>query len=319
MARLRTVLGDREPGAGHVYAHEHLIIDSPLIEDRFPHIHLADVPAAVAEVTSCREAGAAMMVDCMPCASGRDPRRLAAIARESGVDVIAATGLHHDRYYGPRHWSNHLNLEELAELFVADLVEGIDAFDYTSPVVRRTPHRAGVIKVATSGEFLDARDRRNLTAAALAHRRTGAPILTHCEGGRGALTQIELLADLGVRPEQVITSHVDKTGDLAELRAIAETGATVECDQALRQHAQGAESPAVDLLVGLVSAGHAQRIVVGTDGARRSLWNSLGGGPGLAWLSHTLPRLLGERGVEPAVVSAILGDNARRVLAWADD
>lgn len=317
MPLLRTVLGDRVPAAGHVYAHEHLIIDSPLIEDRFPHIHLADVPAAVSEVQACRAAGAAVLVDCMPCASGRDAVRLAAISRESGVDVVAATGLHHDRYYGPLHWSNHLAAEELAELFVADLVEGIDVFDYTSPVVRRTPHRAGLIKVATSGEVPDDRDRRNLEAAALAHLRTGAPVLTHCEGGRGALAQIELLAHHGVRPERVITSHVDKTGDPAVLRAIADTGATVECDQALRQHEERAQSNAVDLLVGLVAAGHAQRIVVGTDGARRSLWTSLGGTPGLAWLSHTLPGLLAERGLVPEVIAGILGDNARRVLVWS--
>lgn len=319
MALLRTVLGDREPAPGHVYAHEHLIIDSPLIEDRFPHIHLADVSSAVTEVSACRRAGAAVLVDCMPCASGRDAVRLAEIARASGVDVIAATGLHHDRYYGPRHWSNHVGTGALAELFVADLVEGIDAFDYTSPVIRRTDHRAGVIKVATSGETPDDRDRRNLGAAALAHLRTGAPILTHCEGGRGALAQITLLGELGVRPERIITSHVDKTGDLGELLAIAETGATLECDQSLRQHETGARSVAVDLLVALVAAGHDQRIVVGTDGARRSLWSSLGGGPGLAWLSHTLPGLLAERDVPADSVAAIMGDNARRVLAWSVD
>lgn len=313
---LRTVLGDQEPPVGHVYAHEHLIIDSELIADRFPHIHLHDVDAAVQEVTACRDAGAAVLVDCMPCASGRDVARLAEIARATGVAVLAATGLHHDRYYGPLHWSNHLDPEALADLFVSDLIEGIDAFDYTSPVIRRTPYRAGLIKVATSGPELDQRDRRNLTAAALAHVRTGAPVLTHCEGGQGALEQLDFLATHGVAPTRVLTSHVDKTGDLAELVRIAATGATVECDQSLRQHADGAESAAVDLLVGLVEAGHAERIAVGTDGARRSLWTSLGGSPGLAWLSHTLPGLLRRRGLTDQTIAAILGGNARRVLAW---
>ena len=38
----------------------------------------------------------------------------------------------------------------LADLFVADIVEGIDELDYSGPVVRRTDHRAGVIKIAGS-------------------------------------------------------------------------------------------------------------------------------------------------------------------------
>ena len=50
-------------------------------------------------------------------------------------------------------------------------------------------------------------------AAAEAHRRTGAPILTHCEAGTGALEQVALLADLGVHGRHIMLSHVDKVVD----------------------------------------------------------------------------------------------------------
>ncbi len=314
---IRTVLGDRrEIPAGVVYAHEHLILDSPLIADRFPHIHLHDVDAAVVEVSRCAEAGAVLMLDAMPIAAGRDILRLAEIARRSGVDIVAATGLHHDRYYGPRHWTNRVGCDALAELFIADLTDGVDEFDYTGPIVQRTTHRAGVVKVATSGPAPDARDRRNLEAAAIASRVTGAPVLTHCEDGAGGVAQVEVLTSHGVPCSSIILSHLDKAGDLPALHEVAATGAVLELDQSLRHADEGAESFTVRAIVSLVEAGFGRQIVVGTDGARRSLWSSLGGQPGLAWLAVTLPLLLAEVGVDADHRASILHDNAVAALRW---
>src|SRR6185437_14078503 len=115
-------------------------------------------------------------------------------------------------------------VEELADLFVADIVDGIDANDYCGPVVRRTPHRAGVVKVAGSDGGPSPRDARVFAAAAEAHRRTGVPILTHCEGGTGALEQILLLVDAGVEPSKIVVSHVDKIVDPAYHRASSPAG-----------------------------------------------------------------------------------------------
>lgn len=313
---IRTVLGDITDFSGVAYAHEHLIIDSPLIADRFAHIHLHDTEAAVEEVTACREAGAGLMLDAMPVAAGRDVVRLGAISRRTGVHVVAVTGLHHDRYYGPLHWTNRVRAEELTDLFVAELTSGIDEFDYTSPIIRRTEHRAGVVKIATSGAKPDARDRRNLGAVAAASVATGAPVLTHCEGGVGAVAQVELLTAAGVPAEAIILSHVDKTQDLGYLRELAQCGAFVELDQSLRERAKGFESITARAVVSLVEAGLEDRIVLGTDGARRSLWTSLGGEPGLAWLAGTFPTVLAGLGVTSDVLEKVLHGNAARALAW---
>jgi predicted metal-dependent phosphotriesterase family hydrolase len=50
------------------------------------------------------------------------------------------------------------DVEQLADLFVADIEDGIDANDYSGPLVDRTPHKAGVIKVGGSDEWM-AQDR----------------------------------------------------------------------------------------------------------------------------------------------------------------
>lgn len=314
---LRTVTGDWAPVEdGVVYMHEHLIIDSPLIADRFPHIHLWEVDAAVEETRACAAGGVSLMVDAMPCASGRDAGRLRLISERTGVKIVASTGLHHDRYYGALHWSNRVSADQLADLFVADLLKGIDEFDYTSPVVRRGTARAGIVKVATSGEIPDARDRRNLEAAAIASLRTGAPILTHCEGGRGGLAQTDILVGYGVPAASITLSHIDKAGDPAYLRDLAATGVTLEFDQILKNHARGLA--AVEALVDLAAQGFADRIVVGTDGARRTLWAVHGGVPGLAWLAASLPSLLRGAGLPQETVDGILRDNAVRALSWRE-
>ena len=313
---IRTVLGDVRDVDGVIYAHEHLIIDSPLIADRFEHIHLYDVQAAIDEVALCRAAGAGLMVDCMPASAGRDVTRLATISERTGVAVVATTGLHHDRYYGPSHWTNRVDVDELAALFVADLTEGVDEFDYTGPIVRRTPHRAGVVKVATSGGMPDSRDLRNLDAVAAASVATGAPVITHCEGGVGGVAQVARLVDKGVPPSSIVVGHVDKSDDPRYLLDLAGTGAVVELDQSLRQRALGESSVTVRSVLALVAGGFEDQIVLGTDGARRTLWTALGGEPGLAWLASDLPGVLAQAGVEQAVLDKVLHDNAVRALGW---
>ena len=314
---IRTVTGDFDSvPPGIVYPHEHLILDSSLIEDRFPAIWLNDVDAAIAEAKECREAGVALMVDAMPMSAGRDAVRLAQVSERSGVLIVAATGLHHDRYYGPRHWTNRVDIEKLVELFVADLTEGIDEFDYTGPIVVRSSHRAGIIKLATSGQLLGSRDLRVLQAGAAASMLTGAPILTHCEGGWGGLAQIETLTGLGVPTSSMVLSHVDKTNDIGYLTELAQTGVLLEFDRPLRQHAAGEQLDAVDTIVSLIEAGFESKVTLSNDGANRAFWHSYGGSPGLAWLGSSLPTLLQDRGVDATAISSVMRQNALRHLQW---
>lgn len=309
MSQVRTVLGDIDPTElGATYLHEHLIIDHPLVEDRFPHIHLPSAEDAIGEVRRCRAAGVGAMVDAMPCASGRNVLKLAEVSRATGVHVVAATGLHTAKYYAAAPWATALSPAALADLFTADIEEGIDRFDYTGPVVERTPHRAGIIKVATTGESPNDAERRLFEAAAIAHHRTGAPVLTHCEEGRGALAQVELLSGLGVEPTRVVMSHTDKVRDLGYHRDLLETGVNVEYDQVLRQTE---DTWTLDMIETMAAEGRLSQIMAGTDGARRTLWTELGGSPGLAHLIEALQSRL-----DPKACRAVLVDNPARLLAF---
>ena len=78
------------------------------------------------------------------------------------------------------------------------------------------------------------RDRRVFEAAAEAHRRTGVPILTHCEHGTGALEQIRVLRDHGVAARHIVLSHVDRVVDRGYHRELLGTGAYGEYDGSFR-------------------------------------------------------------------------------------
>jgi predicted metal-dependent phosphotriesterase family hydrolase len=313
-AVVRTVLGDiPAERLGVTYLHEHLIIDSPLVADRFPHIHLPSVDDAVAELRLCAGAGVGAMVDAMPCAAGRDVLKLAAISRATGIQVVAVTGLHTARYYDGHPWTSREPAAVLADLLTADITEGIDRYDYTGPVIRRTEHRAGMIKVAALGVELSDAEGRLFDAAAEAHHRTGAPILTHCEGGLGGLAQVERLAELGVPLSRVVLSHTDKHADLGYHRELLTTGVNLEYDQALRQD-PGEQRGTAWLLSAMLAEGYRDQLLLGTDGARRSLWRTLGGAPGLAWLAAGFSAVLESWGVDAGTRRTLLVDNPARVL-----
>src|SRR5215210_6269015 len=126
MTYIRTVLGDIEPAdLGVTYAHEHLVIDGGRPVELAPDFLLADVDRLAAELSSAHAAGLDAAVDMMPIDCGRNPDKLADLSRRSGVHVVASTGLHHERFYRPAHWSFGATEEDLAERLVADIADGI--------------------------------------------------------------------------------------------------------------------------------------------------------------------------------------------------
>jgi predicted metal-dependent phosphotriesterase family hydrolase len=313
---VRTVLGDIEPAdLGVTDAHEHLVIDRGYPVERSPDFLLTDLDRLTTELASARSAGLASAVDAWPAGVGRNPRLLAELSRRSAIHVVAATGLHHARFYPPGHWTEERTADELADLFVAEVLDGIDANDGAGPAVARTAIRAGVIKVAGSEGGPSPRDARAFEAAAVAQRRTGVPILTHCENGTGALEQLRLLADAGADLDHVVLSHVDKVVEPAYHREIVAAGAYVEYDQAFRWG--DAPNGTLELLAALAADGLADRVVLGMDAARQGYWRSFGGRPGLAYLLTEFSEAMDGRGLDATIRHALFVDNPARAFAFA--
>ncbi len=318
MTFVRTVLGDIDPGdLGITYSHEHLVIDGgrPVLME--PDFDLSDIEVMTSEVRSAAALGLRAVVDAMPCDAGRNAGKLAELSRRTQVHIIAPTGLHHERFYGPAHWSHLVGVADLAELFVLDITDGIDDLDYSGPVIRRTSHRAGVIKIAGSLGGPSPRDRLVFAAAAEAHRRTGASILTHCEAGTGAIEQVQVLVDAGVDASHIVLSHVDKVVDRQYHREMHATGAFLEYDQSFRW----GETPngTLELLGWLAEDGLLDSVVLGMDAARQGYYTVYGGTPGLGWLLDGFSAAMAAIGLDDAIRHRLFVTNPARAFAFRTD
>ena len=134
------------------------------------------------------------MVDTAPIGIGRDPEALRRISEESGVKIIAATGFHKTKYYLDSHWRFRYSVDEIARLLMEEVEHGMEQNSYEGPLLQRSEAKAGIIEEVASGyQNMDTATKVAFEAAALAHRGTGAPVLTHTEMGTLGLEQLRTL------------------------------------------------------------------------------------------------------------------------------
>ncbi|NGN62343.1 aryldialkylphosphatase [Streptomyces sp. A7024] len=311
---VRTVLGDID-GAdlGVVFAHEHLLMTGGWPVRQEPDFRLDSVDSAVAEVGPARELGLGTVVEMTPLGFGRSPDGLRAIAERTGVHIVATTGFHKSGYYDDLHWLHHYPVDTVADLLTAEIEAGMDVHGLAGPVIHRSPARAGIIKIAAEYHRFGPGIRRLVPAIAQAHRRTGAPVATHCDKGTMAYELLDALAAEGVPEDAVILGHIDHDPDPDKLAALAERGAYLAFDMPGRAK-YGPDSEIVDLIAHLTDRGLADRLLLGSDLARRSYWTTLGGGPGLPYLLRTFVPRLRAAGLGSTADAALTG-NPRRALA----
>lgn len=300
---MRTVLGDIEPAElGVTDSHDHLFFASKLL----PGQELDDPAAAAEALLDFKTRGGSALVQWTPYGLTRRTRELAWMSREIGVHVVAATGLHRAEHYNPAILGRVV--DGLVKEFVADLTEGTQPADL--PDEPRTGPRAGLIKVAGAFHTIDSHARLTMTAAAVAHQETGAPIAVHLELGTAALETAELLCGkLDVPPEKVILGHLNRNPDARLQREIAETGVFLGFDGPSRAN-HATDWRLFDGLEALVEAGHGGQILLGGDTTTAAARFQ----PGASYLLSTLaPRLTKLLGGD--VVTAVLVANPARAFA----
>ena len=297
-------------GMGITNAHDHLFMRTPAM----PGDELDDPDRAAEEVRDAASHGLRTVVEMTPIGLGRRPDLLRHVAQSTGVTVIGASGYHRDAHYPAGHWVDDAPVELLAGRIVADIESGMHPADWTddSPLDEA---RAGAIKAGASYHHITPAERRRLEAAAIASRRTGAAILVHTEIGTAGHDIIDLLEGAGVAPGRIVLSHLDRNPDLELHAEIAARGVTLEYNT-LGRTKYHPDSTVLDLIVGMVAAGHGDRLMLGCDLGRRQSFRAYGGGPGMAYLLSTfLPRV--RRRIGDPATDAIMIRTPARVYALA--
>lgn len=312
--KVRTVLGDLDASAlGRVNYHEHLFQTTPML----PGDELDDEAASRDEAVLLRDSGFAAMVDATPCGLGRDPEAVARISAATGMHVVATTGRHREAHYLPDAVTRTWDAERLGSLFTTEIAQGMARTDAEPTAARAigpdgAPVRAGMLKGGVGYWRISAFERTTLEALATAHRATGAPIMVHLEFCTAAHEVLDLLAADGVLPDHVVLAHADRDPDPGLHASLAARGAYLGYDGVARPRTRS-DAELLALTAETVARGAGDRVVLGSDLARRTRYRAYGGMPGLAYLADRyLPRLQTVIGDEAVV--RMLVENPARLL-----
>lgn len=132
------------------------------------------------------------------------------------------------------------------------------------------------------------------------------------------MEQVEFMVKIGVPLQRVVVSHTDKVSDTGYHTALLESGVNLEFDQALRQ-GENALGGTASLLASQIERGFLDQLMLGTDGARRSLWTAYGGAPGLAWMAGEYRSVLEAAGIGSEAQHTLFVTNPAEFLTMTDN
>ncbi len=273
-----------------------------------------DADRVLEEVRDGQATGLTAFVELTPIGLGRRPELMRRVASETGAVIIGATGYHRDEHYPAGHWVHEASTELLARRVLADLREGMHPHDWEGDAPP-DPARAGVIKVGASYQHVSAGERRRLEAAAIGSVAGGVAIVVHTEIGTFGHEIIDILTAAGASPDRIVLAHLDRNPDLELHEEIVARGVSLVYDTVGRIKYRP-DSILLDLMEGMVAAGHVARLMVGLDLGRQDYYRAYGGGPGLRTLMTSfVPRL--RRRIGDEATDAILRTNPARIFAVA--
>jgi phosphotriesterase-related protein len=318
MANIRTILGDIDAkDIGPTNAHDHFIRTGGMeVLLHGEEMRLPSVEKAIQEAKSFMAAGGKTLVEMNPIGLGRDIRKLLEVnAGVPSLNIVVTTGFHFGKMYdNATHWVNLYSVNQVADLLIAEIEEGIDIYDYVGPIVERSKAKAGCIKIGTGYGMITPFEEKFMHAAAIAQKETGVAINTHTQQGTMATEQAEILIKYGANPEKIAIGHVQRNPDPWYHKKIVSMGVNVMYDGGYRVK-YWPDSDRVMLIRTLVEAGFQKRIILGGDAGKQSYQKAYGGGVGIDYdLAVFCPRML-EEGIPEDVIADIFVNNPARIFA----
>ena len=295
---------------GFTLMHEHVRVGWPPMYQQYPEMfdRQHEISRAVSRLKDAKAAGVTSIVDLTPIDLGRDASLIADASRQSGVQIIVATGIYYTSH--PFHFMMRED-REMEELFVRDITEGIST----------TGVRAGVIKCATEPE-MHPMNERVLRNSARAAKQTGVPICTHTyPANRTGLDQQRIFKEEGLDLSRTVIGHSDDSDDIGYLEQIIQNGSYCGMDRIGIQRPRTSEQRA-DMVAALVEKGYANRITLSHDSCCNFHWAPEGRMDELAptWRMTHIPLdvvpMLKERGVSDANIEQMTVRNPRAVFGW---
>jgi phosphotriesterase-related protein len=256
MADVQTVQGpiDAEQ-LGLTLVHEHVRFRDEAVVEQWPgrYDEQLELDAALLAVNAAKERGVRTIVDPTAMFGGRDVRFMRAVAEQTGVQIVACTGIY--SYDHLPHYFENRDADVMADHFVEDIEIGVQGTDI----------RAAFLKCAADAAGVTENVEKIHRAVARASLQTGAPIMAHsmpavATGPR----QVEIFEQEGVDPAKIQIAHCGDTDDVGYIEALIDRGVYVGLDRyglemylpIDRRNATVAE---------LLRRGHAERLMISQD------------------------------------------------------
>jgi phosphotriesterase-related protein len=256
MATVQTVQGPVEADQlGLVLGHEHVRFRDEAVAAEWPERYdeQAELDAALQAVQAAKSRGVQTIVDPTAMFGGRDVRFMKRVADETGVSIVACTGIYSYDYL-PHYFENR-DTDTMAEHFVADLERGVQGTDI----------RAAFLKCAADAAGVTEHVEKIHRAVARASLQTGAPIMAHSMPAVGTgPRQVAIFKDEGVDMARVQIAHCGDTDDVGYIQGLIDEGVYVGLDRyglemflpIDKRNATAAE---------LLRRGHAEQLIISQD------------------------------------------------------
>ncbi len=257
MPKISSVLGPMDTAdLGFTLSHEHVIVSSAGIQYVYPEFvdRAGTIERGVVDLTTAYSEGLRTIIDVTTIDLGRDIRAIEQVSRESGINIICATGTWRDI---PRAFHT-ASPDHIASLYIREIDEGIEG----------TGIRAGIIKVANDKGGVTPEGEIILRAAARAQKATGVPISTHTWAPeRVGEQQVRIFEEEGVDLDRVYVGHSNDTTDVDYLTGLLAKGVWIGLDR--YPGPQAGETPdwvaRTETAKKLIDAGYGDRIMLGHD------------------------------------------------------
>ncbi|HTZ86019.1 MAG TPA: hypothetical protein VMB05_05060 [Solirubrobacteraceae bacterium] len=256
MAEVQTVQGPVDAQElGLTLAHEHVCFRDEAVVAQWPDRYddQLELDAALLHVNAAKDRGVRTIIEPTAMFGGRDVRFMKRVADETGVQIVACTGIYSYDYL-PHYFQNR-DVDVMADHFVEDIEVGAQG----------TEIRAAFLKCAADAAGVTENVEKIHRACARASLKTGAPIMAHSMPAVGTgPRQVEIFREEGVDLSKVQIAHCGDTDDLAYIEDLIEQGVYVGLDRyglemflpIEKRNATAAE---------LLRRGHAERLMISQD------------------------------------------------------
>lgn len=271
------------------------------------NLKMDDYETQKKEILRFKKAGGTTIVDATMPGIGRDPRTLAKISAETGINVVMGTGYYVTSTH-PEALKN-MSEEEVAEEMVKELTVGVDGV------------KAGVIGEIGISEIFDDAERKVLRASAIAHKKTGAGVLVHINPWTtNGIEAAEILLEKGVAPERIAISHIDVENTEDYVLKMLEMGVYVEFDNFGKEYYVDAEArrdgygcfvsdvQRVEFVKKLIDEGYVKQILLSCDVCLKTLLRTYGGWGYDHVLLNIVP-MMKEAGISDDDINIMLKNN----------